>query len=159
MPVVNVKGMGLMRILQQAERDNPPAELAGLYARADKQRAFDDRVQGVLSGIGNQIADVAINDEGGLNNPAQLKAALDNKFQEVRNFTDMVTQGLTPTQKAAFLTMGVNGLGDITGLAADIEMYITDPESRTWFNAMMSSAGVAGGAVSISPSMAAMLPI
>jgi hypothetical protein len=151
--------MGLMRILQQAERDNPPAELAGLYARADKQRAFDDRIQGVLSGIGKQIADVAINDEGELNNPAQLKAALDNKFQEVRNFTDMVTQGLTPTQKAAFLTMGVNGLGDITGLAADIEMYITDPESRTWFNAMMSSAGVAGGAVSISPSMAAMLPI
>ena len=157
--LVNIKGMGLMRILQQAERDNPPAELAGLYARADKQRAFDDRIQGVLSGIGKQIADVAINDEGELNNPAQLKAALDNKFQEVRNFTDMVTQGLTPTQKAAFLTMGVNGLGDITGLAADIEMYITDPESRTWFNAMMSSAGVAGGAVSISPSMAAMLPI
>jgi hypothetical protein len=55
--------------------------------------------------------------------------------------------------------MGVNGLGDITGLAADMEMYITDPESRTWFNAMMSGAGVAGGAVSISPSMAAMLPI
>lgn len=155
MPVVNVKGMGLMRIAQQSQ----PQATAGIQSRVNKQNAFDDRVQGVLSGIGNQIADVAINDEGELNNPAQLKAALDNKFQEVRNFTDMVTQGLTPTQKAAFLTMGVNGLGDITGLAADMEMYITDPESRTWFNAMMSGAGVAGGAVSISPSMAAMLPI
>ncbi len=153
--LVNIKGMGLMRIAQQSQ----PQATAGIQSRVNKQNAFDDRVQGVLSGIGNQIADVAINDEGELNNPAQLKAALDNKFQEVRNFTDMVTQGLTPTQKAAFLTMGVNGLGDITGLAADIEMYITDPESRTWFNAMMSSAGVAGGAVSISPSMAAMLPI
>ena len=155
----NERGAALYRNIDGMDRANPDSPFAGLRSRAAKQNAWDDKVQGVLSGIGNQIADVAINDEGGLNNPAQLKAALDNKFQEVRNFTDMVTQGLTPLQKAAFLTMGVNGLGDITGLAADAEMYFTDPESRTWFNAMMSGAGVAGGAVSISPSMAAMLPI
>tara|TARA_R110000782_G_scaffold103381_4_gene190850 strand:+ start:90 stop:3440 length:3351 start_codon:yes stop_codon:yes gene_type:complete len=153
--VVNVKGLGLMRVAQQSQ----PQATAGINARVDKQRAWDAKVQGGMDWVGGQIADVALDEYGELNDPAKLKAALDNKYQEVRGFTDMITQGLTPTQKAAFLTMGVNGLGDITGLAADAEMYITDPESRTWFNAAMSGAGVAGGAVSISPSMAAILPI
>ena len=155
MPVVNVKGLGLMRVAQQSQ----PQATAGINARVDRQRAWDAKVQGGMNWVGGQIADVALDEYGELNDPAKLKAALDNKYQEVRGFVDMVTQGLTPTQKAAFLTMGVNGLGDITGLAADAEMYITDPESRTWFNATLSGVGVAGGAVSISPSMAAILPI
>ena len=153
--LVNVKGMGLMRITQQSQ----PQATAGIQSRVNKQNAFDDRVQGVLSGIGNQIADVALNDEGGLNNPEQLKAALDNKYREVRAFGDAITEGMTPMQKAAVLTIPFGVLGDAAGIGADIEMYFKDPESRTWANAALSTVGVAGGAASISPSVAAILPI
>jgi hypothetical protein len=159
MPVVNVKGIGMMRISQQATRDNPPAALGGVYSRADQQRAWDAKVQGGLQWAGDQLADVALDEYGELNDPAKLKAALDNKFQEVRGFVDMATQGLTPLQKAAFLTMPYNGLGDFAQFGADMEMYITDPESRTWFNAAMTGTGVAGGAMTISPAMAGILPI
>ena len=150
MPVVNVKGLGLMRVAQQSQ----PQATAGINARADKQRATQDAIGNFFGALppAEDMRDM-------LENPEQLKQALDDKFQEVRNFTDMATQGLTPTQKAAFLTMGVNGLGDLAGLAADMEMYITDPESRTWFNAAMTGTGVAGGALSVSPAVAGILPI
>jgi hypothetical protein len=159
MPVVNVKGLGLMRVAQQATRDNPPAALAGLYSRADKQQAWDNKVQGGLQWAGDQLADVALDEYGELNDPAKLKAALDNKFQEVRGFVDMATQGLTPLQKAAFLTTGMQGINDFASLLADGEMYIKDPESRTWFNAAMTGTGVAGGAMTVSPAMASILPM
>ncbi|MDB4352377.1 hypothetical protein OAA60_02990 [Porticoccaceae bacterium] len=148
--VVNVKGLGLMRVAQQSQ----PQATAGINARADKQRATQDAI-GNFFGALPPAEDM----RGMIENPELLKQALDDKFQEVRNFTDMATEGLTPTQKAAFLTMGVNGLGDLAGLAADMEMYITDPESRTWFNAAMTGTGVAGGALSVSPAMAGILPI
>ena len=155
----NERGAALYRNIDGMDRANPDSPFAGLRSRAAKQNAFDDKVQGVLSGIGNQIADVAINDEGGLNNPAQLKAALDDKYKEVRAFGDAITQGLTPLQKAAFLTMGFDKIGDITGLAADAEMYFTDPESRTWANAALSGVGAVGSVATISPSVAAILPM
>jgi hypothetical protein len=40
-------------------------------------------------------------------------------------------------------TLGfVPGLGDVAGLAADADMYATDPKSRTWLNAGLSLAGM-----------------
>jgi hypothetical protein len=45
-------------------------------------------------------------------------------------------------EKAALVTSPVPVVGDITGLAADAEMYATKPEERTWLNAGLSLAGL-----------------
>ncbi|HAT26392.1 MAG TPA: hypothetical protein DCS89_05215 [Gammaproteobacteria bacterium] len=159
--LVRVRGLGLIRI-------NQPESVAGIQASVDRQTASREK----WAGRAEAAKDIAV---GAYESvvphmqamkelppstwPIYLKFVLDHKFQEVRGFVDMVTEGLTTAQKAAFLTMGFNGLGDLTGLVADTEMYFTDPESRTWFNASLTGAGVAGGALSVSPAMSKMLPI
>jgi hypothetical protein len=37
---------------------------------------------------------------------------------------------ISPLDAAAMSTMFVPGVGDVTGLAADVDMYMRDPESR-----------------------------
>lgn len=81
-----------------------------------------------------------------------LERAMNSKFEEVQGFINTVYAGLTPEEKLAVMTMGVPGLGDATGLIADAGMYIRDPESRTLINGLMSTWGVAGATVAISPS-------
>tara|TARA_R110000822_G_scaffold31017_6_gene89937 strand:+ start:1422 stop:2498 length:1077 start_codon:yes stop_codon:yes gene_type:complete len=48
----------------------------------------------------------------------------------------------TALQGIAQLTNFVPGIGDAAGLAADAEMYATDPESRNWVNYALSGAGM-----------------
>jgi len=157
--LVRVRGLGSIRL-------NQPASVAGIQASVDRQNASREK----WAGRAESAKDIAVGAaksvephlrfmaENTLASPAYLKVVLDNKFQEVKGFVDMITEGLTTAQKAAFLTMGFNGLGDLTGLVADAEMYFTDPESRTWFNASLTGAGAAGGALSVSPAIAAVLP-
>lgn len=70
-----------------------------------------------------------------------LKAQLDEQYQEVREFFDDVTAEMSPLDKAALATIPVPILGDVLGLTADMANYFTKPESRTWFNFAMSAAG------------------
>lgn len=71
-----------------------------------------------------------------------LKTQLDQRYRQVREFFQAVTEDMTPLQKAAIASTPVPLLGDVLGLSADMEMYFTDPESRTFFNAMMSGASL-----------------
>ena len=36
-------------------------------------------------------------------------------------------------------------VGDVVGLGMDLDMYLNDPESRTWFNYMFTAAGILPG--------------
>jgi hypothetical protein len=65
-------------------------------------------------------------------------------------FTDTIFEGMTPLEKAAILTMAAPYVGDAVGMAADAEMYIKDPDSRTWINGLLTVAGTAPGAMSAS---------
>ena len=47
-----------------------------------------------------------------------------------------------PLDKAALLTMGIPGLGDVLGLAADTRMLSQEPESRTPLNFGLSAMGL-----------------
>lgn len=150
---VNVDGVGLMRI-------NIPDSVAGIEAQAGRSQARRDK----WSARGQAVSDAVMPHVDFMReNPEAislyLPLILNEKFKEVKGFVDMATQGMTVAQKAAVTTMGLNGIGDIAGLISDIEMYITDPESRTWLNATLSAAGVFGGAATIAPSMAAILPV
>ena len=80
-----------------------------------------------------------------------LERAMQQKFQEAQGFLNTIYAGLTPEERLAVATMGVPGLGDVTGLAADMGMYIRDPESRTLINGMLSTWGALGSAAAISP--------
>lgn len=51
-------------------------------------------------------------------------------------------KGMTPLQQAALATTPVPVVGDIAGLAADVEMYATQPEERTGLNYLLSAAGL-----------------
>ena len=48
---------------------------------------------------------------------------------------------MSPIDAAALVTGGVPVVGDITGLAADVDMYMRDPESRNIPNYLLSAAG------------------
>jgi len=74
--------------------------------------------------------------------PEEIKAALDKKFSQVREFMSHVWGNMSVLDKAAVGTMFVPVVGDVTGLAADIDMYVTDPESRTFLNGVFTAAGV-----------------
>lgn len=50
--------------------------------------------------------------------------------------------GMTPLGKASVVTAPIPVVGDVTGLAADVEMYATQPEERTGLNYLMSAAGL-----------------
>lgn len=69
--------------------------------------------------------------------------------QEIRDFYSGMAAD--PLGNAALVTAPVPVVGDITGLAADAQMYATDPESRTWGNYGLSALG----ALPFVPSMAA----
>jgi hypothetical protein len=49
---------------------------------------------------------------------------------------------ISPLDAAAMSTMLVPGVGDVTGLAADVDMYMRDPESRNIPNYLLTAAGV-----------------
>ena len=49
---------------------------------------------------------------------------------------------LAPTDLAAIITGMVPVLGDVLGLGADADMYMRDPESREFFNYVLSAAGL-----------------
>ncbi|MAA66527.1 MAG: hypothetical protein CL581_17355 [Alteromonadaceae bacterium] len=71
-----------------------------------------------------------------------LKTQLDEKYRQVREFFSAVTEGMSPLEKAAIASTPVPLLGDVLGLSADMEMYFTEPESRTFFNVMMTGASL-----------------
>ena len=48
---------------------------------------------------------------------------------------------ISPLDAAAMSTMLVPGVGDVTGLAADVDMYMRDPESRNLPNYLLTAAG------------------
>jgi len=48
---------------------------------------------------------------------------------------------ISPLDAAAMSTMFVPGVGDVTGLAADVDMYMRDPESRNLPNYLLTAAG------------------
>lgn len=48
---------------------------------------------------------------------------------------------ISPLDAAAISTMLVPGVGDVTGLAADVDMYMRDPESRNIPNYLLTAAG------------------
>jgi hypothetical protein len=48
---------------------------------------------------------------------------------------------ISPLDAAAMSTMLVPGVGDVTGLAADVDMYMRDPESRNIPNYLLTAAG------------------
>jgi hypothetical protein len=49
---------------------------------------------------------------------------------------------VAPTDLAAIITGMVPVLGDVLGLGADADMYMRDPESREFFNYVLSAAGL-----------------
>jgi len=49
---------------------------------------------------------------------------------------------MRPLERLALGTMFVPGIGDVAGLAADADMYATDPESRNWLNYGLTAAGL-----------------
>jgi hypothetical protein len=49
---------------------------------------------------------------------------------------------MSPLDAAAMVTGGVPVVGDLTGLAADVDMYMRDPESRNIPNYLLTAAGV-----------------
>ena len=49
---------------------------------------------------------------------------------------------MSPLDAAALVTGGVPVVGDVTGLAADVDMYMRDPESRNIPNYLLTAAGV-----------------
>ena len=152
--------------LVQSQRQNQPPSVAGVQARADRAEEVRVYVKGVKDAIVVSAQDLATAAGTHINfmreNPEAvslyLPLILNNKFKEAKGFIDMATDGLTPLQRGAAATMALPLAGDITGLAADIEMYITDPESRNWVNYTLSGAGVAGGAATMSPAMVAIMP-
>jgi hypothetical protein len=48
---------------------------------------------------------------------------------------------MSPLDAAAIVTGGVPVVGDLTGLAADVDMYMRDPESRNIPNYLLTAAG------------------
>jgi hypothetical protein len=48
---------------------------------------------------------------------------------------------MSPIDAAAMSTMFIPGVGDVTGLAADVDMYMRDPESRNLPNYLLTAAG------------------
>lgn len=48
---------------------------------------------------------------------------------------------MSPLDAAALVTGGVPVVGDVTGLAADVDMYMRDPESRNIPNYLLTAAG------------------
>jgi hypothetical protein len=61
------------------------------------------------------------------------------------------TPEMTKTQQAAYMTMPMPVVGDLTGLAADVQMYMNDPDSRSLANYFMTGLGVLGLGASIPP--------
>jgi hypothetical protein len=49
---------------------------------------------------------------------------------------------MSPLDAAAIVTGGVPVVGDLTGLAADVDMYMRDPESRNIPNYLLTASGV-----------------
>lgn len=61
------------------------------------------------------------------------------------------TPEMTRTQQAAYMTMPMPVVGDLTGLAADVQMYMNDPDSRSLANYFMTGLGVLGLGAAIPP--------
>lgn len=72
----------------------------------------------------------------------QILEALRAKFEPVRQFGQDFLGGLSPLDKIALATSPIPIVGDIAGLAADVNQFVTDPESRTILNFALSAAGV-----------------
>ena len=51
-------------------------------------------------------------------------------------------KGMTPLQQTALATAPIPVVGDAAGIAADVEMYATQPEERTGLNYLMSAVGL-----------------
>ncbi|NOY72199.1 MAG: hypothetical protein GXP14_07450 [Gammaproteobacteria bacterium] len=71
-----------------------------------------------------------------------VKQKLDEKFAPLKEFAKKAWGGMSPFDKAALATAPLPIIGDITGLVADADMFINDPESRTLLNAGLSAAGL-----------------
>lgn len=129
---VHVGGFGVMRI-------NIPPSVAGIEARVDRSQARQDK----WAGRGQAVSDAVMPHVDFMReNPelisTYLPLMLNEKFKEVKGFFDMATENMTPLQKTATATMALPVVGEVTGLASDAEMYITDPESRTVVNGLIT---------------------
>jgi len=71
---------------------------------------------------------------------ASVKGAPD--LQRAGKAVVEAVKGMTPLQQAALATTPVPVVGDIAGIAADVEMYATKPEERTGLNYLMSAVGL-----------------
>jgi len=71
-----------------------------------------------------------------------VKQKLDEKFAPLKEFAKKAWGGMSPFDKAALATAPLPVIGDITGLVADADMFINDPESRTLLNVGLSAAGL-----------------
>lgn len=73
---------------------------------------------------------------------SEIKRVLREKFAPVKEFISNAYEDMSGLERAAIGTSFVPMLGDVVGLAADAEMYIKDPESRTLVNGLLSAAGL-----------------
>ena len=71
---------------------------------------------------------------------ASVKGAPD--LQRAGKAVVEAVKGMTPLQQAALATTPVPVVGDVAGIAADVEMYATQPEERTGLNYLMSAIGL-----------------
>ena len=68
---------------------------------------------------------------------AEMAPLMANAVGQALNFIEA-----NPLTSAAMATSTTPVVGDIVGLAADAEMYATDPESRTPVNFALTAAGL-----------------
>ena len=71
---------------------------------------------------------------------ASVKGAPD--LQRAGKAVVEAVKGMTPLQQTALATIPVPIVGDVAGIAADAEMYATQPEERTGLNYLMSAIGL-----------------
>lgn len=87
--------------------------------------------------------------ESFVQNPELARQVMERKFGEFRQMSQAVTQNMTPLQKASLAASMQSGgapnpVAGGLGLAADMEMYMNDPDSRTLGNYLWSAVASAG---------------
>ena len=139
--------------VQQASATQPSDPANRLRVRFRPGQFMRVKVKGMTDAIRMKVPDdpqVAIDFITG----GGLERAMQTKFEEFQNFSQTIYAGLTPEERLAIATMTVPVVGDVTGFAADMGMYIRDPESRTLANGILTGIGAAMSAASVSPAQA-----
>jgi hypothetical protein len=78
----------------------------------------------------------------------QIQGVIKRDMQRAEHFANFVSrpeyyapQG-NPLAGATSALLATPIIGDIAGLAMDVDMYMNDPDSHNWFNYMFSAAGL-----------------